>query len=545
VPLGSADGVAWRFSNGNGTITGAPAAVPGCAHADLLALGLIGEPNAGINHLLQRWIASDNFSYYTGAPVPVPPSLLARRNVNLVARGLDTAVTVFVNGEVVLVAANSHRTYIIDVRSQLASSSNATLSFNFTGPVPASLAAQAACASRYGGLCSDAACTCPAPWPGPAPDQLLINAFLRKEQQSFAWDFAPPTGTSGVTVAPFIVAYDSALLRDVIVDTRPAEGGWSASVSVRFTSSRGPAPGASVVSVKASIAGLAGASASANATLAAGETIVRLAISVGADVKLWWPNGYGAQTLYHLSISAVAGNGEAQNLAARVGFRTISVDQSPLPGDESGDGRLYRVVANGVPIYSRGSNWVPSQTLEARVTTESLRQLFGSFVAARFTTLRIWAGGTYASDDLLSLADEAGIIVQHDFMFGDQFDRTDAAFLQDVAAEVRDNVFRTGSHASLGVYFSCNKMASGYSDDHQFFSAAPFYSALYFGCTAGNVSAVVASSGTVAGAIMEPHRAWRPLEGRYVRRPAVFCADARRRPPRRSRGHARAPSILF
>jgi hypothetical protein len=49
-----------------------------------------------------------------------------------------------------------------------------------------------------------------------------------------------------------------------------------------------------------------------------------------------------------------------------------------------------------------------------------------------------------------------------------------------VAAEVRDNVFRMGSHASLGVYFSNNEMASGYSDDHQFFSAAPFYSALYF-----------------------------------------------------------------
>jgi beta-mannosidase len=58
-----------------------------------------------------------------------------------------------------------------------------------------------------------------------------------------------------------------------------------------------------------------------------------------------------------------------------------------------------------------------------------------------------------------------------------------------VAAEVRDNVFRMGSHASLGVYFSNNEMASGYSDDHQFFSAAPFYSALYFGCIAGNVSA--------------------------------------------------------
>jgi beta-galactosidase/beta-glucuronidase len=90
--------------------------------------------------------------------------------------------------------------------------------------------------------------------------------------------------------------------------------------------------------VTASIAGLAGASANVSAAVSAGETIVslRIPVSVDAGVALWWPNGYGAQTLYNLSISAVAGNGEAQSLAARVGFRTIEVDQPPLASDEAG-----------------------------------------------------------------------------------------------------------------------------------------------------------------------------------------------------------------
>ena len=56
------------------------AAVPGCAHTDLLASGLIGEPNFGANELLQRWVASDNFTYET-APFGAPASLLAKRNL--------------------------------------------------------------------------------------------------------------------------------------------------------------------------------------------------------------------------------------------------------------------------------------------------------------------------------------------------------------------------------------------------------------------------------------------------------------------------------
>ena len=64
VSLGSAGGYAtWTVSNGNGTIADVAAEVPGCVHTDLLAAGVIDEPNTGKNQLLQLWIASDNFTY--------------------------------------------------------------------------------------------------------------------------------------------------------------------------------------------------------------------------------------------------------------------------------------------------------------------------------------------------------------------------------------------------------------------------------------------------------------------------------------------------
>jgi beta-mannosidase len=46
-------------------------------------------------------------------------------------------------------------------------------------------------------------------------------------------------------------------------------------------------------------------------------------------------------------------------------------------------------------------------------------------------------------------------------MFGDQFYPTNAEFLLDVAAEVRDQVWRMASHASLGVWCGNNEMAGG------------------------------------------------------------------------------------
>ena len=180
----------------------------------------------------------------------------------------------------------------------------------FTGPVPASLAAEAACGVAHGGSCADGACVCPATWPGPAfQGQLSINAFIRKEQQSFGWDFAPPTGTTAIIVRPRIMGYDVALLRDVVVDTQPVGAsphtagssssssvGWSVTVSARLWGRKGPPPGASAATLTASFAGL-GAGASAAVVVGPGETVATLKIAVpaSAEVDAWWPNGYGGQ----------------------------------------------------------------------------------------------------------------------------------------------------------------------------------------------------------------------------------------------------------
>jgi beta-mannosidase len=529
----SSSTISWTMlSNKNKTILNVPATVPGCIHTDLLAAKLIGEPNYGANQDLQQWIAQDDFNYAT-ATFALPATLLAYRNVDLVLEGIDTISAITFNNQPVLNARNMHRTYHVDVKALVRSTGN-SMAANFTGPVPGSLAAQAAC----GPICGDANCTCPHAWPGPAPDQMLINGYIRKEQQSFGWDFAPTTGTSGITKEPKLVGYDVALIRDVVVTTTPVSGdmdgaggtngagsaaggadeacGWTVSVSVRLWSTHGTPTSSTISKLSADFDGAPSASGTSVTEVAVGvgETVATLTFHVPAtaNVERWWPNGYGKQPLYPLTITLTAGDpGSGTNTntstgtgkgkgtenrrapasapsqsskVVQVGFRTIEINQPALP-EGYGDGHLFQYAVNSKLIYARGSNWVPAQTLQTRVTKQTVQRHFDAFRTAHFNLVRVWGGGVYASDDFMELADEAGIIILQDFMFGDSFYPTNDAFLTDVAAEVRDNVWRMGSHASLGVWCGNNEMASFYP-----VAAHAYYSKLFFATVLNNVSAV-------------------------------------------------------
>ena len=356
---------------------------------------------------------------------------------------------------------------------------------------------------------------------------MKLNAYIRKEQQSFGWDFAPSTGTSGITKEPKLVGYDVALLRDVVVTTTPIDDGadaaaacgWVVSVSVRLWSTHGPPTSSAAAQLSASFDGAPSASGTSRVEVAVGvgETVATLTFHVpaSANVERWWPNGYGEQPLYPLTITLAAGGGldtsthtsagagknadnrprppppppPSQSKVVQVGFRTIEINQPALP-EGYGDGHLFQYVVNSKLIYARGSNWVPAQSLQTRVTKQTLRRHFDAFRSAHFNLLRVWGGGVYGSDDFMELADAAGIIIFHDFMFGDTFYPTDDAFLTDVAAEVRDNVLRMGSHASLGVWCGNNEMAGGYSENHHYYSAHAYYSKLYFATVLNNASAV-------------------------------------------------------
>lgn len=51
-----------------------------------------------------------------------------------------------------------------------------------------------------------------------------------------------------------------------------------------------------------------------------------------------------------------------------------------------------------MPIFLKGSNWIPADVLPELVTTEYIRDLLTSCVDANMNSLRVWGGGIYELD---------------------------------------------------------------------------------------------------------------------------------------------------
>ncbi len=128
-------------------------------------------------------------------------------------------------------------------------------------------------------------------------------------------------------------------------------------------------------------------------------------------VQLWWPNGHGDQPLYELVV-----NNDNQTIDSRlIGFRTVELVQDSYGPTINGSSFYFRI--NSRPIFVKGSNWVPSDAFQERVSNEKLKRLLTSAKLAGMNMLRIWGGGIYERDYFYEVADRLGIMLWHDFMF--------------------------------------------------------------------------------------------------------------------------------
>ena len=128
-------------------------------------------------------------------------------------------------------------------------------------------------------------------------------------------------------------------------------------------------------------------------------------------IQLWWPNGYGEQNLYNLSVY------RDQTLIGwrRIGFRTVKLIENDY--GSSINGTSFYFLINFQPIFIKGSNWIPSDAFQERVSDAKLERLLRSTKLANMNMLRVWGGGIYERESFYDLADRFGIMLWHDFMF--------------------------------------------------------------------------------------------------------------------------------
>ncbi|MEZ0299866.1 MAG: glycoside hydrolase family 2 protein, partial [Candidatus Methylacidiphilales bacterium] len=169
--------------------------------------------------------------------------------------------------------------------------------------------------------------------------------------------------------------------------------------------------------------------------------------------KLWWPNGFGSQTLYPLTVRL--SNSEVHK---KVGLRTIRV-----VNEEDAHGLSLVFEVNGVPVFCKGANWIPTDALPQRQTREVMEDLLSSAVAAHMNMIRVWGGGQYESDAFYEMCDEKGLMIWHDFMFSCALYPASPAFLADVRAEVIHQVKRLRNHACIALWCGNNESVGALS----------------------------------------------------------------------------------
>ncbi|GAB1288145.1 Beta-mannosidase [Apodemus speciosus] len=448
----------WRVSNGNGSLE-LPATVPGYVHSALHQRGLIQDPYYRFNDLNYRWISLDNWTYSTEFKIPF--NLSEWQKVKLIFDGVDTVAEILFNNVTIGKTDNMFTGYSFDITNVVKDVSSLKLRFQSAVLYAAQ---QSRAHTRY-----PVPPECP---PAEQKGECHVN-FIRKAQCSFSWDWGPSFPSQGIWKDVRIEAYNIAHLDyltflpvygnyfqnyfayerlRIVVGLDNTSQAWTIEIEASFdVVSPEPVGGQVTVAIPKLKTWQTN-----HIELQQGQRIVKVLVKIRKDfaVETWWPHGHGNQTGYNMTILFALDGGLNIEKAAKVYFRTVQLIEEDIKGSP---GLSFYFKINGLPIFLKGSNWIPADSFQDKVTSELLQRLLQSAVDANMNTLRVWGGGIYEQDEFYALCDELGIMVWQDFMFASALYPTKQGFLESVRKEVTYQVRRLKSHPSIIIWSGNNE----------------------------------------------------------------------------------------
>ena len=282
------------------------------------------------------------------------------------------------------------------------------------------------------------------------------RAFLRKPTYVFGWDWCPRIGTVAIAKNAYIDCYDCLAIRDSYVHTVAVstEGGaatLAVNLDIELLDIQRTADADITIAIEKDGKQVAQKTLP-DQLMCSGINYIRAHFDI-ENTSLWWPNGMGDQPLYTVVATAVC-RGKTTEVRKKFGIRTIALDTARM--DEKN--RRFAVVVNGQSIFCKGGDWIPADSIYARVSPEKYDTLILEAKNANFNMLRIWGGGLYERDEFYDACDRYGILIWQDMMFGcatypDHLDR----FWDLVAREVDYQTKRLRSYACLALFCGNNE----------------------------------------------------------------------------------------
>jgi len=299
----------------------------------------------------------------------------------------------------------------------------------------------------------------------PKADQYLngfkYRQYLRIEQSSFGWDWGPAFAPQGiwkdvylVSVAYVAILYVSPHIFVCKRGTTPSpltddNNCFDVRVDVWLQSDA-----KQTCDIKYSPNWMARSNKTFD--LEAGENLATMWLKA-ENVNLWWPNGYGDQILYVIEVEVDCGTmNSVKSELVNIGFRSVEL----ITTYDDNPAMFFRI--NGVPIFSKGANWIPEDAFESRVTPETAKDLLQSAVDANMNMVRVWGGGIYQFEDFYSTCDKLGLMVWQEMIFACAQYPIDDPFLDNVREEIKHQIRRLTRHPSIVMWSGNNENGNPY-----------------------------------------------------------------------------------
>lgn len=425
----------WQFTQKNKD-TWYEAEVPGSVQRDLIRHGVLPNPYYGTNENDVQWPEVEDWDFKKSFQVTAEQ--LKSDDAVIFFEGLDTHADVFLNGSRILQTQNMFVGHRISVKNSLREGEN-DLYIRFYSPIERMDPARITTGYEY-------------PADNDHSDQRL-SVYNRKAPYHFGWDWGMRLVQMGIWKPVSLTFYNDARIDDFYVKQNKITKEKAEIENQIEIYSLKDTP--ATISVGYALKSKELQSSGKEIQLKKGKNVISLDMIV-ENPSLWMPTGWGEQHLYDFQVTLKMNDRVVDEKNTRVGLRSVRLVQEP---DEHG--RTFYFEVNGLPIFAKGANYIPGEIMRTQQDEAYYNRLYDNFTDANMNFIRIWGGGTYEDNYFYELADEKGILIWQDFIFGCTPYPSDDAFLANVADEVEWNIKRLRNHASLAFWCGNNEVEEG------------------------------------------------------------------------------------
>ncbi len=422
------------------------ARVPGCVHTDLMRNGMLPDLFYRDSSKEALWIEEKDFTYTKTFSLEC-----VEKNTYLEFDGLDTYAEIILNGVSLGTAFDMFLPYEYDVTEHLLVGEN-LLEVKFASPV--NMVENRP--KRKGCFTTE-------------------RLYTRRVQCTYGWDWVDRFVTMGIFRDVRLAVRENNEIDNFYIVTKSINN-YSAEmdllVNVRDFADVGGRLGIEVCDPDG------------NTVYKKDRVIISPTVRARFHIpspRLWYPNGYGEQPLYSLTVKTTS-----SEKSILFGIRTVSVleiedkegsteydkclwlkSQPHLKDiDFNTETASFTLLVNGIKIMCKGANWVPSEPFVSEESEEKITRLLTLGKEAGLNMLRVWGGGIFEKDCFYTECTRLGILVTQDFLMAcGSYPEDEDWFIEALNREATAAALRLRNHTSLVWWTGDNENAVDGTDD--------------------------------------------------------------------------------